>query len=257
MQTIPRPPGPRPTSGPPPDAAPRDHWLRRWTPLAAVSALLVAAAFAAAHATPRLDRLDDGPVDTTDRSPDPVLSPEAEPAPPPRPDAGVELPSWLMPALTAVLVLIAAAVLAAVVWTVLRRLLRRRPTRADAGTPPTRGPAPGDPRVLAAVDAGLADLSDTDRDPRRAVIACWLRLEEAAQAAGTPRAVGDTPTDLVTRLLTSGGVVSADVLAGFAAVYHEARYATHPVDELMRQQAVTALRRIRAELAVDPAPVAP
>ena len=31
------------------------------------------------------------------------------------------------------------------------------------------------------------------RDPRRAVIACWVRLEQAAAAAGTPRQVGDSP----------------------------------------------------------------
>ncbi len=53
--------------------------------------------------------------------------------------------------------------------------------------------------MLAAVDAGLADLDDGD--PRAAVIACWVRLEEAAAAAGTPREPGDTPGELVLRLL--------------------------------------------------------
>jgi hypothetical protein len=48
-------------------------------------------------------------------------------------------------------------------------------------------------------------------------------------------------------------VVSADVLAGFAEVYRIARYATHTVDERMRDQARAALERVRAELA---APVA-
>jgi hypothetical protein len=104
--------------------------------------------------------------------------------------------------------------------------------------------------VVAAVDAGLAGLSDADRDPRRAIIACWLRLEEAAAAAGTPREPGDTSTDLVVRLLASHRV-SRQVLDGFAAVYRWARYGTGPVDEDMRSSAVTALRQLRAELAAS------
>ena len=65
-------------------------------------------------------------------------------------------------------------------------------------TPPATATAED---VVAALDAGLADLSDTDADPRRAVIACWVRLEQAAAAAGTPAQPGDSPTDLVARLL--------------------------------------------------------
>ena len=62
--------------------------------------------------------------------------------------------------------------------------------------------------LVAALDAGLEELSDADRDPRRAVIACWVRLEQAAAAAGTPRHPGDTPTDLVGRLLAEQQVDS-------------------------------------------------
>src|SRR5204863_9458777 len=91
-------------------------------------------------------------------------------------------------------------------------------------------------QLIAAVEAGLSDLDDADADPRRAVIACWVRLEQAAAAAGTPRNVGDTPTELVTRLLT-GHAVSAAVLYWLAEVYRLARYATHTVDATMRDQA--------------------
>ena len=102
--------------------------------------------------------------------------------------------------------------------------------------------------VVAALDAGLVDLSDSDADPRKAVIACWVRLEQAAAAAGVERRPGDTPTELVTRLLGADRPVSADVLAAFAEVYREARYATHTVDERMRTQARSALQRLRTEL---------
>jgi hypothetical protein len=37
-----------------------------------------------------------------------------------------------------------------------------------------------------AVDHGLHALAETDTDARRAVIACWTRLEAAAAEAGTP-----------------------------------------------------------------------
>ena len=99
----------------------------------------------------------------------------------------------------------------------------------------------------AALDAGLEELSDTDRDPRRAVIACWVRLEDAAAAAGTPRHPGDSPTDYVGRLLAEQQV-DAGVLAALLEVYREARYATHTVDDQMRQQARSALQRLRADL---------
>jgi hypothetical protein len=101
--------------------------------------------------------------------------------------------------------------------------------------------------LVAALDAGLEELSDTDRDPRRAVIACWVRLEQAAAAAGTPRNLGDSPTDLVGRLLREQRV-DEQALAALLAVYREARYATHTVDDQMRRQARSALERLRADL---------
>ncbi len=101
--------------------------------------------------------------------------------------------------------------------------------------------------MVAALDAGLADLSDTDRDPRRAVIACWVRLEQAAATAGTPRRPDDTATDLVGRVLREQRV-DPEVLASFAQVYRVARYAGSAVDEHMRAQAQAALRRLRADL---------
>jgi hypothetical protein len=72
-------------------------------------------------------------------------------------------------------------------------------------------------------------------------------LEQAAAAAGTPRHAGDSPTDLVGRLLAEQQV-DARVLAALAAVYREARYATHAVDDQMRAQARSALERLRADL---------
>ena len=87
---------------------------------------------------------------------------------------------------------------------------------------------------MAALDAGLEELSDTDRDPRRAVIACWVRLEQAAAAAGTPRHPGDSPTDLVGRLLAEQRVDARRAGRAAGRSTGEARYATHTVDDQMR-----------------------
>ncbi|MET7965225.1 DUF4129 domain-containing protein [Micromonospora sp. NPDC005305] len=230
--------------------------LRRWWPVAAVTLLLAVGALAAGHSAIGASRIPPA-ADTIPYVPD---YPSAEAAPSitvePR-DAGPPtsggIPGWLV---TAAIVLLGAAVLAAVgyvLWTVVGGALRRATRAVPAQR--TRRTAEGTAReVVAALDAGLVELDDRSTDPRTAVIACWVRLEEAADEAGVPRHAGDTPTDLVSRLLRGDpaagvpAIASADVLDGFAHVYREARYATHTVDERMRDQARAALRRLRGEL---------
>jgi hypothetical protein len=230
--------------------------LRRWWPVATVALLLAVAALAAGHSSIGASRIPPA-VDTIPYVPD---YPTAEPAPsiPVEPrDAGpaysVEIPAWAAWTAVAALALGVLTVIGYVLWTVVSGALRRT-TRA-VPMQRVRRTAEGTAReVVAALDAGLVELDDRDTDPRTAVIACWVRLEEAADEAGVPRLAQDTPTDLVSRLLrgepTAGvpAIASADVLDGFAHVYREARYATHVVDEQMRDQARAALRRLRGEL---------
>ncbi len=225
--------------------------LRRWWPVAAVTLLLAVAALAAGHSSIGASRIPPA-ADTIPYVPE---YPSAEPAPsiPVEPrDAGpatsAEIPRWILYAAVAVLTLAALTAIGYVLWTVVSGALRRT-TRA-VPTQRTRRTAEGTAReVVAALDAGLVELDDRDTDPRTAVIACWVRLEEAAEEAGVPRLAGDTPTDLVSRLLRGDpAIASADVLDGFAGVYREARYATHTVDEWTRDQARFALRRLRGEL---------
>jgi ABC-type transporter Mla MlaB component len=220
--------------------------LRRWWPLAAVVALLFLAALAATRSEPHLERVD-------------TAAPSTEPAPllPPAPDETVAggrapgaatetgLPGWVGTVALTVLAVAGLVVIALMVWAIVRDQARRRARRAG------RSPVVTEPRtaqdLVAALDAGLEELSDTDRDPRRAVIACWVRLEQAAAAAGTRRHAGDSPTDLVGRLLREQRV-DAGVLAALLEVYRQARYATHTVDDQMRRQAVSALQRLRTDL---------
>ncbi|GAA3336819.1 hypothetical protein GCM10020358_10810 [Amorphoplanes nipponensis] len=221
--------------------------LRRWWPLAAVLGLLFLASLAATRSAPQLERFNPDAAPTTEAPP--LLPPSLEPAVKPSQqaaEAGGELPDWTGTVALVVLGVLAVLVLGLVAWALVRQTLSRR-----AGRTGRRDPRRPESRtaedLVAALDAGLQELSDTDRDPRRAVIACWVRLEQAAAAAGTPRHAGDSPTDLVARLLAEQHL-DAGVLTPFAAVYRQARYATHTVDDQMRRQARTALERLRVDL---------
>ncbi|WDZ86881.1 DUF4129 domain-containing protein [Micromonospora cathayae] len=233
--------------------------LRRWWPVLAVVALLAGAAFAAAHSALGATRIPPA-AESVPFIPE---YPSAQPSPsyPVEPrDAAREtearIPGWVSTAAAVLLGVIALLALGYALWTVFRGVLRRTSRRALPARRP-RPSAEGTARdVVAALDAGLIELDDQALDPRTVVIACWVRLEQAAATAGVSRRAGDTPTDLVTRLLRGDAdsgvpaIVSADVLAEFAHVYREARYATRTVDERMRDQARAALRRLRAELTV-------
>lgn len=234
--------------------------LRRWWPVGAVAALLAAAALASAHSSigasqipPAAENVPWVPEYPTD-TPSPPPSIPVEPR-----DAGeatqAHIPQWIATVAMVLLGLAILAVLGYLSWLLLRGALRRTSRALPAQR--ARRTAEGTAReVAAALDAGLVELDDQATDPRVAVIACWVRLEEAAAAAGVPRHPGDTPTDLVTRLLRGDpstgvpAIVSADVLAEFAHVYREARYATREVDEGTRDQARAALRRLRGELTI-------
>jgi len=219
--------------------------LRRWWPLAAVLGLLFVIALAATRSEPQLDQIR--PESTATTRPPLLPSPrEVQPSATqvvPEPAQG--LPSWVGTLTLVVLGAGALLMVAGLCWALIRDYLRRRPARSGRHEPSRPQRTAED--LVAALDAGLEELSDTDRDPRRAVIACWVRLEDAAAAAGTPRHPGDSPTDYVGRLLAEQRV-DAGVLAALLAVYREARYATHTVDDRMRRQARSALERLRADL---------
>ncbi len=219
--------------------------VRRWWPFAATLALLFVTALAATRSAPRLDqRPDDAP--TTEA---PLLPPPSRPNPTATqpPQVARELPDWLGTAALVVVAVIGVVVVGLAIFALLRDRATRRARRSGRRTGQRRDQPRTAEELVAALDAGLEELSDTDRDPRRAVIACWVRLEQAAAAAGTARHPGDSPTDLVGRLLNEQRV-DAQVLAALLEVYRQARYATHTVDDQMRRQARSALERLRADL---------
>ncbi|GAA4084897.1 DUF4129 domain-containing protein [Nonomuraea soli] len=152
-------------------------------------------------------------------------------------DLWFSLFGWLLVALPGVTIIV-------IIYEVIKYLLsRRRPYQPSAH----RGPAVEEEElhpelVRAAVRAGLQEL-DAGDDPRKAVIACWLRLEHEAAEAGAPRLVGDTPEELVARLLADH---DEDALRRLMGAYHLARYAPHEVSEELRSAARRALQQLHA-----------
>jgi hypothetical protein len=222
--------------------------VRRWWPLAAVLVLLFVTSLAATRSAPQLDQIAPDAEEAASLPPlIPTAAPTVTQGSKVPPEAAKGLPDWVGTAALLLLALAAIVVLGLVVWALLRDQKRRRDRRSGKRKPQRRDQPRTAEELVAALDAGLEELSDADRDPRRAVIACWVRLEQAAAAAGTPRDPGDSPTDLVGRLLAEQQV-DGQVLAALLEVYRQARYATHTVDDQMRSQAREALQRLRADL---------
>jgi hypothetical protein len=226
--------------------------LRRLWPLVAVGMLLGAAAIAVALSRPEVKpkpfQVPKPRVDAVPRGEESPLVAIGDPSRAASEPKSIQL-GWLSGVLEVVCGVVVAAVVGVLIFLLVRNSLESRKRRLAVEDEPAK-PLTQREEVLAAVDAGLSDLDDDDRDPRRAVIACWVRLEQAAAAAGTPREPGDAPADLVVRLL-GAHQVSAQVLYPLADVYRLARYATHTVDSGMRDQARAALRQLRAELTVS------
>lgn len=93
-----------------------------------------------------------------------------------------------------------------------------------------------------------ADL-DTEVEPREAVIACYVRMEAALADAGTPRAVTETPMELLRRVLDEYDVPAADVRR-LTDLFTEARFSPHPVTDEMRRAARRSLGAVSDALAV-------
>ncbi|MDP9226330.1 MAG: DUF4129 domain-containing protein [Actinomycetota bacterium] len=106
---------------------------------------------------------------------------------------------------------------------------------------------PADP-VVEVLDAGIDDLRRI-RDPRRAVIACYARMERLMSFSGIQRRLADTPTEFLGRVLRDRAV-SASSVSVLTTLFERAKFSPHAIDEQMRDDALAALERVRSELAL-------
>lgn len=161
---------------------------------------------------------------------------------PPQPggDRGFALPGWLWPAVGAAA--LAGAVAAAVAVVLRRRSAGPGGLRAALGAEALRRR-----RLQSGVSAALAEL-DEQGEPRLAVLACWVRLEKAFAAAGSPRAQAETSGEMARRILAEHAV-NPQALDALHRGYRLARFSGGTVSEAMKDEARSALRLVASQLA--------
>ena len=157
-----------------------------------------------------------------------------------------KLPS-LPPVVVALIQLVVFGLCLWVIYLILRYAWRNAP-RMRSRTVPRRPlqalPALPDELVETA-EARLALL--TSGEPRNAIVACWVDLEDSASAAGLPRHPAETAAEYTIRVLHTWDIAPA-ALGGLAELYREARYSRHPITEEHRALAIARLTTVHEDL---------
>ncbi|WP_329491430.1 DUF4129 domain-containing protein [Kitasatospora sp. NBC_01246] len=184
-------------------------------------------------------------VDPPSLPPVPDFTPPPASPPPVWPDP-VSGKSWLS---TVIPVVFGALAVALVVVVVVVAVLLLRRLRIARRPPPARlpaAPARGEDALAAAVDTARRAL--TGADARAAVIACYAAMEASLAASGLSRRAPESPTELLERAVTDDRVDPVHARA-LTALFREARYSTHPMDETHVRRARSALDALAERLA--------
>nr|WP_223241781.1 DUF4129 domain-containing protein [Streptomyces sp. CBMA123] len=190
------------------------------------------------------------------RLPHELVVPTVRPVPPTPPDrtpAPDVLGVGLGLGALAVALLLLAATVALLVGLV---ALRRRRAEKVPTVPPAvvaAGPASPEDALAEAVTSGRRALEGTDA--RAAVIACYAAMEGSLADSGLPRHAWESPTDLLLRALSDERIDAAGARE-LTALFREARYSSHRMDDDQVRRARTALDAIAARLADTVPPVA-
>lgn len=180
----------------------------------------------------------------SDHEPLPLPSPRRDPAPtaPPAQHSGHTGHS-LHFGLTRILLGLGIALLVVVVVIAGLHLWRHLTRPPVPDTPATYATLDDEQeRFAQAVDSGRRALLD-GTDARRAIIACYAAMEESLADSGVTRRASDSPQDLLERAVT-GGLSTGTAAAALTALFREARYSTHPMDDSHRDRAAAALAEI-------------
>ncbi|MCV7344005.1 DUF4129 domain-containing protein [Mycolicibacterium rhodesiae] len=220
---------------------------RSWRFVLVVAAALLAWLMVAALlAQLRLPQLSGGPPPAQ-----PVATPTgtappgqaAAPSPPPENEPADPLFWYLLAAFAALLLV---TLIGAIV-------LRARDRRREPAPPPSddtpHDAAPSGPGSLAlAAERGLAEVGDLSREPREAIIACYAAMEHAlANAPGAAPQESDTPSEVLARAVEHEAI-HAGSATELVALFAEARFSTHVMNEGHRETAERALRLVLGEL---------
>jgi Domain of unknown function (DUF4129) len=139
--------------------------------------------------------------------------------------------------LPAIVVLSTATLGAGVLGYVLfRRPSGRKPSEAELAA-----------QLSAVLDDSLDDLR-SERDPRRAVVATYARMERTLAGAGFPRSVAEAPLEYLGRVLRDLLHTSAEAVSKLTALFERAKFSQHEIDGGMKDEAIDALVAVRDEL---------
>jgi hypothetical protein len=96
------------------------------------------------------------------------------------------------------------------------------------------------------LDETLDDLR-AQRDPRRAVIAAYARMERSLGSYGLPRRPWEAPLEYMARVLTEV-TSSGAAVRRLTALFERARFSEHAIDKAMKEDAIAAVAAVRDEL---------
>ena len=102
--------------------------------------------------------------------------------------------------------------------------------------------------ALADVLAATLDDLRAERDPRRAVIGAYARMERSLAAAGLPRGEAEAPEEYLERVLDAAAV-SHRAAGRLTALFAWARFSGHDVRPEMKDEAIETLVELQDELA--------
>ena len=103
-----------------------------------------------------------------------------------------------------------------------------------------------DEAVLEALDESIEDLR-REQDVRRAIIACYARMERALDRAGSGRRPAEAPFEYLVRVLeriTANGPAARTL----TDLFERAKFSVEPMGEGEKQQAIDALELLRGEV---------
>jgi uncharacterized protein DUF4129 len=144
--------------------------------------------------------------------------------------AGSLDPTWMLP-------LLGVAALAGLVYLV----IRFGPGRLSRGRKSDTVPTSADPALLRDLaDQALLELLG-EKDPRRAILACYALMERGLATRGLPRRPEETALEYAHRLLAGAGAPPAP-LRSLTGLFQLAGFSTHAMNETMRQTAISSLR---------------
>lgn len=196
-----------------------------------------------AVAPPALDQ--PGRTANGSENPTQAVPPVDNPTPPD--SDGTDLSGWF----------VAATVVFLLVLTVGSIIERRRAPRPAA--PGLAAPAPAkqdtddeSENLARAAELGLAEVEDPDREPRKAIIACYAAMER--EFARTPDAAPrefDTASEVLARAVDHHAL-RPGTATRLVDLFDEARFSPHVMNEGHRETAVNVLTDVLAEMRSRP-----